>query len=173
VFRVLDVGCGRYPHGDVNVDLYPMETEHRLPPIGREGLGEPLDVKSIQNFIRADACHLPFKSDAFEVVFSSHVIEHVAYPLKMIKEMLRVSRNKVVIKCPHRLNRKGKIKVHKHYFNIGWFDKLFKKWGLPCRAEVSRWLYIPYRYMPLIQLPLEIKVEILKREALKGMEASF
>lgn len=71
----LDIGCKNHPRGDINVDIkeYP-------------------NVDCICN-----AEYLPFKDNSFEFVMSYYVLEHCIYPVKMILEMIRVSRDKVEI----------------------------------------------------------------------------
>ena len=65
----LDVGCGRNPRGDVNVD-----------------------VSSSLADVLCDAQALPFKTGSFDRVLSYHCIEHCPDPAKMLGEMLRVGR---------------------------------------------------------------------------------
>lgn len=156
----LDVGCGERPKGNVNIDLFPMATKHRSPDQTR--LSPPLKTKDIPNFICADACHLPLRDKTFFKVYSAHTIEHVNKPVLMIKEMLRVSKNQVVIKCPHRFSHNSTTKIlHKYTFNKTWFHKtlqiLKQKWY---RITVSKWRYFPHPWIPLIRIPQEITIEI-------------
>ena len=71
----LDVGCGYTPRGDVNCDI-------KMTPC--------VDV-----ICSAEA--LPFKDGSFDEVHSQFVIEHCADPVRMIREMVRVTRNKAII----------------------------------------------------------------------------
>jgi ubiquinone/menaquinone biosynthesis C-methylase UbiE len=41
-------------------------------------------------FIQGDAHHLPFDDDTFDVVYSRYILEHVADPLQVMREALRV-----------------------------------------------------------------------------------
>jgi SAM-dependent methyltransferase len=45
---------------------------------------------------------LPFDDDAFDFVFTSHVLEHFPDPIRALKEWLRVARKYVVLVIPHR-----------------------------------------------------------------------
>jgi SAM-dependent methyltransferase len=119
--EILDVGCGGTFKGDVNVDLYANPTEHRP---------NYLIMKKIPNFVLADAQHLPFRNKTFDEVTSSHVIEHVEKPMLMVKEMCRISKEYVNIRCPHRLWLGSRLfrrnKGHKHRgFNASWFKQAF------------------------------------------------
>jgi len=80
----LDIGCGKTPKGNVNVDLY-QGFEHREKVI----------------IIKADAHHLPFRSNVFDKVISHEVIEHIENPLTLLREMHRVSRDKIMITTPN------------------------------------------------------------------------
>lgn len=125
-FRVLDVGCGNSPGGDVNCDLYAYETEHRIlrRSFGRKALAAPrLEPRCIKNFVVCDAMHLPFADGAFEVVQCSHVIEHVPESLELLRELLRVSSYRVLIRVPHKLGDRllGRFDCHLHFFDRTWF----------------------------------------------------
>jgi SAM-dependent methyltransferase len=117
-FTVLDVGCSRSPKGDVNVDV---------------SKGSLADVI-------CDAEHLPFADNAFTIVRSSHLIEHVDDPELALDEMVRVCTKKVFVRCPHRLSlNAGRFsnKYHKHLFKIKWFDDYCRKHRLGIEAEIT------------------------------------
>jgi SAM-dependent methyltransferase len=46
--------------------------------------------------------NLPFKDDAVDFVFASHVLEHFPDPIRALEEWLRVARKYVVLVIPHR-----------------------------------------------------------------------
>ncbi len=52
--------------------------------------------------IAADATHLPFKDQSFDVVLCSEVIEHVPDLEAALRELLRVSRCRLIITTPNR-----------------------------------------------------------------------
>jgi len=89
---ILDLGCGSFPKGDVNVDLFlaPIQSAEKL----------PIEPKKIKNFVLADAHYLPFRDDTFTIVYSSHVLEHLVNPYIALKEFKRVSRAVVYINVP-------------------------------------------------------------------------
>jgi SAM-dependent methyltransferase len=96
---VLDVGCGSVPVGDVNCDLCPESYWGNR----KTSL---MHIKLIPNFVLCDAHYLPFKDWAFESVISKQVIEHVANPYLMLKEIARVGKSKLTIECPHKFSEK-------------------------------------------------------------------
>ena len=106
-FNMLDIGSGNIPRGNVNIDLC------------RDGKYS----KEIDNFIMADAMHLPFRNEVFNVVFSAYTIEQVKKPFLMLKEMCRVAQRKVIVRYPHRWSGKAKAPFHINYFDERWFQK--------------------------------------------------
>lgn len=131
-FSVLDVGCGARPHGSVNCDLYVAKTFHR-------SSFPTIDIHNVPNFIRCDALHLPFKNDSFTTVVSDSVIEHLDNPYLMLEEMIRVSKERIVVHAPHRFYfRKWQTrKQHKHYFTKSWFANVFKQSILAYGYEIK------------------------------------
>lgn len=93
--KLLDVGCGDKPHPNASVcgDLYLGKTVHRTG-------GKVIKPRKLGNFVRFDAYHLPFKDKCFNVVYTSHVLEHLEKPLNVLKEWKRVADTKVIVKVP-------------------------------------------------------------------------
>jgi hypothetical protein len=130
--KVLDVGCGHRPQGDVNVDLFLEATAHRAAD-QRVNDDVALNVRSIPNLVRADALHLPFRDGVFEKSYSWHLIEHVSDAESFIAEMIRVSAGKVEIQCPNGVHPSsyGESKpLHIHRFTPSWFEVNMRKLGL-------------------------------------------
>lgn len=99
VYGLLDAGCGHMPKGDVNVDLYPGPTAHRCVN-QRVNDDVTLHVHEIPDFVKADACHLPFRNGAFRSTYSWHVIEHLRDPEAFLHELMRVS-SEMEVRCPN------------------------------------------------------------------------
>lgn len=88
---LLVIGCGHAAFGDVNIDLF----------IGdKTQCKYDWDPKKVRNFVLADACNLPFKENAFDYVYSSHVLEHLPNPLQAVQEMRRVCGKKTFLILP-------------------------------------------------------------------------
>jgi len=143
----LNVGCGggRYLfqdlHCEVNCDI------------------ERPQLK-IRNFVLSDGQYLPFNKNIFEETYCYHVIEHVANPIMLLKELIRVTKNKVVIKCPHRFSVNAKKDpLHKNFFNVTWFRKALKNFKHEITVDYTEILNLTFL---LIRRPNEITVEIFK-----------
>lgn len=137
-FKMLDVGCGTKPKGDVNVDVFRGGLN---PQTGDQIQGELMSPQKIKNFMVADAAHLPFKNGSFEVVFSSHTIEHAQNPSTMLREMCRVAKGKVIIRCPHRKGSGAKMPYHLNYFDENWFKEASAILGFKSNQFVASYDY--------------------------------
>jgi len=160
----LDVGCGLRPRGDVNSDLFVGKSPH----LHKED--KEINPKNIPNFVRCDANQLPFKDDAFSISFCSHVLEHKGVnALKVIKELMRVTRRRVIIVVPHRFaftRGMRRCAMHDKYFNVTNVLQLFKK--LNVRGDTAvKYRYFPSSSFPLIRLPFEITAEIIMPQTLR------
>jgi len=155
---ILDVGCGSSPKGHVNIDLFVEETPHR-----KKGI---INSKLIPNFIKAHAQYLPIRDKSFDTVYSHHLIEHLYNPTKAILEMLRVTKNEVIIIIPHRYSRERGFKykqcnMHKNFFSAVTTRKWLKSLNLIFEIEII-YNYIPHKFIPIIKIPNEIKIRICK-----------
>lgn len=112
--KMLDVGVGARPKGDVNVfDLHGEEHDQR----------ESVTRLKAENPVLADIAHLPFKDESFNLAFSDHAIVHAQNPFSMLREMCRVAKRKVIIRCPHRKGSAANMANHLSFFDEEWFKK--------------------------------------------------
>lgn len=157
----MDIGCGYSPRGDVNVDLFRATTVHQFHK-------EPLDTKLIKNYVRASTLHLPFRDNIFDVVYASDVIEHISEPFLMLKEMVRVSKHKIIVRCPHSLGERRNSRRdtgHVNHFRPKWFWKAFEL--LPVHKPkiwASKWRAFPHDAFPIFQLPSQITCVAFKKQ---------
>ena len=153
------MGCGVNPKGDVNCDLFLGETVHRW----KKSIIKP---KSIANFVHCDAQYLPFRDDTFAIVYSSHTLERVGNPRKMLQEMMRVSAWKVFFRVPHRFSvaftPKETQKPHRWIFNVSSLENLVKPLNVRSNFKI-KYRFFPHTFFPLIRLPQEIDCIIYKR----------
>jgi hypothetical protein len=134
----LDVGCGSKPSGDINADFFSGGWNRQE---GDQSKGEFLNPHLIPNFVVAHGNFLPFRENCFEVVYSCHTIEHVENPFKMLKELLRVSKRKVIIRCPHRKGSAAKRPFHINYLDEEWFRLSTAKLGYQAKILVTQYDY--------------------------------
>jgi len=137
-FNLLDVGCGTSPRGDVNVDSFRRGLN---PQIGDQVKGDFVYPHKIENFVVADAMHLPFKDASFNAVFSSNTIEHVQNPLLMLQEVCRVARRKVILRYPHVKGSGAVMPYHLNYFDERWFKSAFDSLGFQSTQFVITYDY--------------------------------
>jgi len=128
--RILDIGCG-------SGALTYLISQKGGMVIGVDVLDGAIKfarekTKNIRNigFIKASACHLPFKNDCFDYVVSSDVIEHLEEPDKMLAEIKRVynGNGKVVITTPLRFTEEPLDRMHVQEFFESDFRKLLCKY---------------------------------------------
>jgi SAM-dependent methyltransferase len=161
---ILDVGCGSRPYRkrgcetvciDIYADYTPQADDQR----------HLVKVEHGDYFVRASGEHIPFKDNVFPLVVARHTIEHVDKPFKMLSEMIRVSNQRIFIKCPHRFSIDVKKPFHKHYFNVTWFKKALKNFDIKYKILLSyRRVFLPKLPIKIIlfEVPNEITIKISK-----------
>ncbi|HPH78608.1 MAG TPA: class I SAM-dependent methyltransferase [bacterium] len=84
--KVLDVGSGDKPfwRADVLVDKLDLGDDQRATFGGIKTNGKKI--------VDADAANLPFDDESFDFVYCSHLLEHVTDPIKVVEEILRVTK---------------------------------------------------------------------------------
>lgn len=133
---VLDVGCGR----GWFVDTLTRER----PGLRVTGL-DVLEHVPLEgaDYVRGSAERLPFDDDSFDVVFTSHTIEHVRDLPAMVRELLRVARHSVIVVTPRQRAYRYTFDMHLNFF---WFDyELPRLFGLASYdQELLRgdWVYV-------------------------------
>lgn len=137
VFQTLDVGCSGNLRGDVNIDIV-----------------KPF--KKYREFILADALYLPIKDNGLPMIYCFHLIEHIANPILLIRELLRATKGAIEIRCPYRLSWYAKSSQHRNYFCGSWFHAVLKHFRV--RTYVTLDIY-----RSIWRFPLELVVEIRKR----------
>jgi ubiquinone/menaquinone biosynthesis C-methylase UbiE len=90
--KFLDVGCGAgyamlKAMENKNCEVFGIDPDPGGHGVGRTGSGYQIPIENIK---KAFAEEIPFESKMFDVVYSSHVLEHVNDEQKSLSEMKRV-----------------------------------------------------------------------------------
>lgn len=98
-WTILDIGCGRLsPLKTVEKGSYRVGLDNYEPYIRKS------KKLSIHNkYVKGDVRNLPFKSNSFDCVIATEVIEHLNKHdgLEMIQEMERVAKKKIILTTPN------------------------------------------------------------------------
>ncbi|MBW3015142.1 class I SAM-dependent methyltransferase [Candidatus Woesearchaeota archaeon] len=139
--KILDVGSG--------FGTYSFFFEKFMDTYSLDYSGYKLSKNPCKKKFKADANHLPFEDDSFDIVFCGALLHHVENPMNVVREMARVSKNYVVLFEPNRNNpgqfifslldkteRKG-LRFNKKYL-----AKLARKSGLRIRTiRTLGWIF--------------------------------
>lgn len=134
---ILDAGSGHNPHPNTTVlcDLFVKDNGHRSD-------GQALKVDT-RPFVCCDLQALPFQTKVFDLVYSSHVIEHVADPERALAELKRVGKHGKIV-CPSLIREVcvGSHKMHKWIVKEDGSAKplhgVYRCWGLLVRKIIGR-----------------------------------
>jgi len=97
---VLDVGCGegftlaRLQKEKIGKEWQGIEPDETARELGKK-LYPKVDIKT------GDIYSLPYKSNSFDLVMATEVLEHLENPKKAYRELLRVSKKYVLISVPN------------------------------------------------------------------------
>ena len=97
VDHALEVGCGEGVIADKLQRRFGEVVALDLPDAGLRADWRGYDGP---RFLHADAHHLPFNDDRFEVVVAAEVLEHLPDPHTGLQEMARVGRRHLVLSVP-------------------------------------------------------------------------
>ncbi len=109
--RVLDIGCsqgiasillGRAGHEVVGVDVDPKAVEYASAELEKE----PEPVRNSVTFQRIEPGPLPFDDASFDTVLFGEVIEHLAHPEQVLRDLRRVLTDdgRIVLTTPYGLH---------------------------------------------------------------------
>ncbi len=135
---VLDIGSGHNPHPRANVlvDKFLLDNNEVVGRSGRTAV-----ISTGKHFVVADACAMPFASNAFDFIIASHIAEHIEDINSFCSELNRVGEGGY-LETPSKI---AEILRHPPYhiwyvsirnniltfepaprdYPLGWFGKLF------------------------------------------------
>lgn len=119
------------------------------------GMVEQTVDKSGAEGVVGDGYRLPFESDAFEVVYSIHVLMHLPNKERFIDELKRVSRNLVVFELNNRHSFTGLAPLYRRIRNRRTDPNLNQSTSVGTIGEYAGFLS-PWEtsYVPTYRLPL-------------------
>ena len=89
-----------------------------------------LDLEPGKAIVAADLCNMPFEDASFDLVWCSHVLEHIREVDKAISEIYRVLRcgGTAILDVPierHTTQSLSRPSLHRHYWAAGkdWFER--------------------------------------------------
>lgn len=99
--KFLDVGCGagysmKLAESEKKCDVYGIDPDPNAHGVNRNW-GKAEKDNSAHTIIKGSGEDLPFDSDSFDVVYSSHVLEHVNDETVFLREMRRVAKDNGII----------------------------------------------------------------------------
>jgi len=164
--KILDVGCGTAEFlvkVASHCEVYGIEPDADFAKLARMRM----KINNVEGeVIRAVGEYLPFKDNSFDIVTSFSVLEHVQDPLKVIDEMLRVSKKFVYIHFP---NYAYPYEPHYKIFWIPLMPKIVGKIYLRIRGRNTSFLddinYITARKVMkyLAKKDVEVKNAVIER----------
>ena len=94
---ILDIGCGNgvfsYHLSDISLNVIGLDLSSYM-----------ISINPCKNLIRGMGDILPFKDETFDVVFEANLLHHVDNPEQIVREMMRVSKEHVILIEPNGIN---------------------------------------------------------------------
>jgi ubiquinone/menaquinone biosynthesis C-methylase UbiE len=133
---IVDIGCGK---GFLLDRIHKVRSEAVLFGLDIEN---QLKYPGI-HFIKGSINHLPFPDNHFDVVLCSHTIEHIIQLSEAIKELVRVTRNRLIVVTPCQRYFYYTIDGHLHFFHkAGPLLHHFPLKNLQCKKLNMDWICI-------------------------------
>tara|TARA_Y100001968_G_C19365009_1_gene722018 strand:- start:112 stop:834 length:723 start_codon:yes stop_codon:yes gene_type:complete len=109
--NILDIGCG---NGYLLTKLYKKNKNIEMTGIDLY----PNPISSCYKHIHGNLIDnmSSFADGEFDLVICAHVLEHLKYPQRILKEIRRISKKKILIICPLEKNYKWGMNYHVQFF---------------------------------------------------------
>lgn len=108
--RVLDVGCGRGYLANL------LQEELGVAVVGLDIFTRVVGDLARISYCAGRADRLPFADQAFDTVICTHTLEHVVDPGAVIRELRRVTRQRLIIVVPRQRPYRYTFDLHLHFF---------------------------------------------------------
>ncbi|MDR0453786.1 MAG: class I SAM-dependent methyltransferase [Deferribacteraceae bacterium] len=106
---ILDAGCGR---GEL---VNKIAQNNSLKVIGVDIVQFDF-LKLNVEFIKGSLAEIPLPDSSCDTVVCAHVLEHIIYPEKALKELLRVANKRLIIVVPQQREYKYTVDLHVNFF---------------------------------------------------------
>lgn len=127
--RVAEVGCGE---GEIAERLHGRWGDVTAVDLPDAGLRREWAARPGPQFLHGDATRLPFPDNAFDVVASVEVLEHLRDPVAGLREYARVSRRHLVLSVPREpVFRIGNLIAARHVRDLGNTPGHLNHWSSP------------------------------------------
>jgi len=136
--QVLDVGCGtgRYLQwfAEMGLEAAGVDNSVEMVQVAQQRLAGSGEEGRV---LLADGTDLPFADDSFDLVTAITVLEFVEEPVTLIREMLRVSRDRIFLGVLNRNSpyyiqqrlRRGRILSQARFYSVGEVLTLLREAG--------------------------------------------
>lgn len=139
--KFIDVGCGAGYAMKKAVETRNCEVKGIDPSPGEHGVGRYAKNKELLNIQKGDAENIPFDNNTFDVVYCSHVLEHVSDMQKALSEMYRVLKSTGVLIIGIPTAEMAKVNLYTNIMfttHIRWFNILLKPF---INTAKSKWFH--------------------------------
>jgi ubiquinone/menaquinone biosynthesis C-methylase UbiE len=148
--RILDIGCGRGIYQRVI-----RRSTYLGCDLNNQNLKKAIKAPNAE-YICADATHLPFKDNSFDIVLCSEVLEHLDSPLKAIKELARASKKMIVLTFPDErvMERFGqKNPAHVSTIQGPWVRSALRNYGYEIIFHKILYFFLPCVTLDKLKIP--------------------
>jgi ubiquinone/menaquinone biosynthesis C-methylase UbiE len=137
--RVADIGCGKgYLLNRLNIEnpkleLYGVDTNNKI------------KNESI-SFVLGVLPNLPFEDNTFDTVICTHTVEHVLEVEQVFKELVRITKNRLIIVTPRQRYHYYTFDGHVNFFySVSDFLRYIKLPHFSLNIIDGDWIYIGYK----------------------------
>lgn len=99
--RVLDAGCGEGFMSRFILEKLNGKAEITGLEYTSEAIETAKKMSSDIRYVQGDITAMPFETDSFDIVICTEVLEHLNEPDSALSELLRVSKDTLIISVPH------------------------------------------------------------------------
>jgi len=148
---ILDIGCGR--------GIYLKSIRRSI------YIGCDIDHQNLKRAIKrpnaeyvfADANHIPFKDNFFDLVLCSEVLEHLDVPLRAIKEIIHVSKKLILITFPDERGMEAfgkKTSEHVSKIQMRWIKNVLTKFEFKIVFYSVLYFFLPCEMLDKLKIPV-------------------